>query len=410
VSDLENRTDGGAPRAEDADMAALRALRDHAPVPGAAALTAGRRRLTAAAVQEQESRSLAAGGGRKRWSRPQAHPVRRVRPVARRALLAGATAAAVAAGVLFALPGGGAGTRDQASHGPDTVATVLAAAALTAENNPAVRPRPEQWVLHDEVGCMNRKCTYGPTWVRGDGALWATVREPVGRTPKIDLNKPFVDASGRASLRFQPIAAYDALSRLPTEPRALLQRVSADPRFRVAPDYTWRMVRVRTVAKNGSTRTVTSPVTPAPAPPAKLTPSQQFVTIVELLHEMPVIPARIDAALYRALALIPGLRLLGEPMNDGYGRPSTTLVMDYDYTMTLSSGKKIVNHFTQYLFLDPRTYAYQGSLSVSHSQDTDSPWEYARKAVGVTDKAGTLPGGALWRPYPLAAPGPVPGR
>jgi hypothetical protein len=398
VNDLDTRTDEGTAGAGQDDLRALRALRA-ATAPDPARLTALREELAAEAAREREAAAAPAGpvrAGGRRWNWFPAHPV------ARRALFAGATAAAVTAGLLVALPGGSGdgGT----PGGSPTVAAVLAAAARNAESTPVVRPRPDQWVLHDEVGCMEPGCVYGTYWVRGAGDQWADGN--VNGSSPVRVHRTVMSDLPLDRLRYRPAASYAALDRLPTEPRALLERLSTDP--------DWAMVV--TGGGHGTLRHIgggwaTHPVPrPDPVGHAPYSPAQQFQNIVDIMEYAPVIPARIDAALFRAVALIPGIRVLERPMADAFGRPSIALTIDSDSTAPALSGVA-VNHFTSYLFLDPNTYAYRGTLEVSHTHDGDDRLENGRRsAPAVVDKAGTVPGGARWKPYPLPKPGPVEGR
>jgi hypothetical protein len=399
VNDLDTRSDDSAPGAAHDDLRALRALWA-APAPDPARLAAVRSRLTAEAAREREAPAASAGpvrAGGRRWNWFPAHPV------ARRALFAGATAAAVTAGLLVALPGGSGGSGDAGTAGgPRTVATVLAAAARNAENTPVVRPRPDQWVLHDEVGCMNPGCVYGTYWVRGAGGLRAD--GDVNGSSPVRVYRTALNDLPLDRLRNRPVASYDALDRLPTEPRALLKRLSTDPDWAMIPTG-WGHGKPRHL---GNVTMYPVPQ-PDPAGHAPYSPAQQFDNIVHIMEYAPVIPARIDAALFRAVALIPGIRVLERPMADAFGRPSIALTIDSAETAPGLPG--VVNHFTNYLFLDPTTYAYRGSLDVDHSHDGDDRWETGRRSVpAVVDQAGTVPGGARWKPYPLPTPGPVEGR
>jgi hypothetical protein len=409
---------------EQEEWAELREFRAEVPTADTARLAAGRWRLTSAVAAEQESdavrsrrfRALFVSPARPRWR------------LARRTALIAVTAAAVTAGVLVAVPdrsgaGGpsqagpaGAGPAVPSAAGPTPVpykslSAALAAAATKIETTSVTLPGPDQWTLADQVGCMNGKCTPEPLWVRGDGKKWAGVRLPVPArgVPHIDINNTFQNPSNEW-MRFDPLGTYKALAALPTEPHALLKKLSSDPHLiqiiysaepKKQPDPSATSLLQRLDKVGGADPT--NP--PVPSGKTLLTPGEQFWNIVQILQDASVISPQVNAALYRALALIPGAELLPQTMADGYGRPSLTFRIDRTYTLYGPENQVQVNHFTDYLFLNPTTYAYQGSLDVSHSDGQDAPWEYARKSpASVVSAAGQLPGGSAWKGYPMPKP------
>ncbi|QXE33483.1 hypothetical protein KQY30_03445 [Streptomyces sp. GMY02] len=399
------------------DLTALRELRGDAPAAEAGQLARGRWKLMAAAVAEEES-----GPARARQNRlPRG---RLLRGRLRSTVFAAVTAAAVTGGVLVALPGSSGGPDGAAE--PQTVATVLAAAAVTAEQSPLPRPTADQWVFHDEVAC-DAGCGINPQWVKGDGSLWVTPeKRPVpGKKPVLE-QRPTPRNAAVDDIRFEPIKTYDAFAQLPTDPKALLKKVSTDPRFilvhpmpdqprpPVLPTASPSPVKIKVRdPKTGKlvTRTVWSrwPVPPArvPAKPIRLTPEMQYQNILALMQQAPVIPPKVNAALFKALALIPGTELVKTPMKDAFGRPSITISATRDSTGWLldrnnpGKFKKVVTHFTTYLFLDPRTYAFRGYRTLIDDGHGIVPEERTRKATAVVDKPGTVEGGADWVGYKL---------
>ncbi|WP_046496371.1 hypothetical protein [Streptomyces odonnellii] len=398
------------------DLTALRELRSDAPTAETGQLARGRWKLMAAAVSEEESGSAPARQNRL------------LRGRLRSTALAAVTAAAVTGGVLVALPGS---SGDPGGIGePQTVATVLAAAAITAEESPLPRPTADQWVFHDVVAC-DAGCGINPQWVKGDGSLWVVPEKtPVpGKKPVLE-QRPTPRHATFDDIRFEPIKTYDAFAQLPTDPKALLKKVSTDPRFVLVhpiPDQprppvlpiapsgrpgkpvkievrdprTGKLV-TRTVWTSRSVPPASRPVTPAP-----LTPELQYQNILALMQQAPVIPPKVNAALFKALALIPGTKLVKTPMKDAFGRPSTTISATRDSTGWLpdrnSPGKfkKVVTHFTTYLFLDPRTYVFRGYRTLIDDGRSIVPEERTRKATAVVDSPGTVEGGADWVGYKL---------
>ncbi|MFC4030035.1 CU044_5270 family protein [Streptomyces polygonati] len=301
---------------EPIELTAVRELRADAPSPDAARLAALRWRLMAAVAAETDGVPARPARGRLPGHR-----------AVRRTVVAAATAAAVTSGVLLSLPGpaGPAGPSGITAR-PTTAATVLTMAAAHAERlSPAV-PGPRQWAYVTAYTCDERPapttCAEKTSWVRGDGRQFM-VTNGAGR--KLVLERVgFPDVS------------YRALSRWPTEPHALLGKMGRDPR----------------------------------------TQARQIMTV---LAEAPAVPPRIGAALFRALALIPGADLVDRPVKDAMGRRGTAI--DYRFSEQ--------DH--EYLILNPRTYAYLGFRTVSYGRTT----AVAREVTGVVDHPGQLPGGPV---------------
>ncbi|MFF9148330.1 CU044_5270 family protein [Streptomyces sp. NPDC014861] len=252
-----------------------------------------------------------------------------------------------------------------------TVAQVLDSAAAHAQKRPDKQPRPRQWIYTNSVVCENG-CEHVPFWVRYDGASSAFVDETVstGDRQVVSVIGGLLAPPGRGVSR--PQETREALSRLPTDPRELLERVSQDPVFRSKLEPSGAYVGPDREAHDGGT---------AKHPPVT-TPGAQFARILNILQTAPDIPPRINAALYRALGLIPGTELVREPMRDAAGRSGITLAF--------STGDDVRDR--QYLFLDPDTYAYRG-----HRMDVrawrDFSESYAVVATGVVDHPGQVPGG-----------------
>jgi hypothetical protein len=381
------------------ELAQLRDLRADAPTPGTARLAAGRWKLMAAAAAEAEGRPTVAhpAAARSRFARSTWYP-RSSR--VRRTVLIAATAAAATAGVLVAQP------RQSAGSGPQTVAAVFDAAAANAAKSELTRPAPDEWVLHDDAEC-SAGCGLNPQWVRGDGEKWMTPsRYANGKVAFLTSDIKDVPPGGKWTgplgaspnadwkMRFDPAGTYDAFAKLPTEPHALLRELSTDPAFVVIPVGPVREVPLSEFGLPHSVK---------PVPPQRMTSGEQFENIVRILQDASVIPPKVNAALYRALALIPGTELGTTPVKDALGRVSTAIRMRTTHVTEIQRVGKpgftsSSTHFTNYLFLNPRTYAYQGYRQTTAGKDATDD-SYARRTTAIVAEPGTVPGGALWRPY-----------
>ncbi|MET7759829.1 CU044_5270 family protein [Streptomyces sp. NPDC005389] len=286
----------------------------------------------------------------------------------RRGVALAGLAAAVAITVV-ATPGG-----PGAQSGPVravTVAQVLDAAAAGAAKGSGHEPELRQWVYTDTVVC-EPACGHYTSWRRYDGAQGASVGkafETQGRTAVLVSETDKLPKRGMVGE--EPQQTWKVLSQLPTEPGELLARVSKDRFFAAGQD-------------------PSAPSDPGPdnaygfmdeQPPAA-TPGARFARILNILRVAPNIPPEINAALYRALALIPGAELVDAPMKDAAGRPSLTISFDFHD-----------RHRTrEYLYLNPETYAYHGFRRdwQGESSFTES---YARTATGIVDHPGQVPGG-----------------
>lgn len=287
------------------------------------------------------------------------------RPGVRRTAWVSLAAGAVAAAVVATSAGQGAPTEPVRAM---TVAQVLNSAALNAAKGSDKEPRPDQWVYTDNVVC-GKSCQHAPSWVRYDGGKRA-MRAPTGDPDAIwvitQVPKP-------GKVGSNPRETREVLSRLPTDPRKLLERVSTDPFFADGPE-------PLTVALPSDVDGKVHDVQRGTPPAA--TPGARFVRIVNVLEKASNIPPRVNAALYRALALIPGTELVSTPMRDAAGRSGVTLSFDFRD----GAGAR------QYLFLAPRTYAYHGSRRETPG-DHRLLHSYASVATGIVDHPGQVPGG-----------------
>ncbi|WP_225846300.1 hypothetical protein [Streptomyces sp. HPF1205] len=255
-----------------------------------------------------------------------------VRPRMSRTALVAATAAAVVAGTVLALPGtsgtGGTGT----GTGPHriaamTVAQVLDAAARNSAKQPDKKLGPHQWFYMDRILCMPSGCVHTPAWN---------------------------SYSGSASEAAQARETLKALNELPTDPHELLDRIVADPAF-------------KRFSASGPVHEDISTV--------------RLSRILGVLQNVPGIPHRIEAALFHALALIPDVHLVGHPMRDAAGRP----VLAIEYNLASPPARR-------YLFLDATTFAYRG-WRTEWLKQKGRFWSFAILGTSVVDHEGQTPGG-----------------
>jgi hypothetical protein len=238
----------------DVDM--VRALRADAPWPSGDQLAEGRARLRTDMGREHRSR----------------------RPAV---VIAGITAAAAVAAGIVLLPASRNVTpaaRPAGSHQPAqllSVSVVLGNAAAAAERRPAVQPGPHQWVYVKAVkaGPAGRVIMEG--WTTFDGAQSADIEH--GRLVVL----PYGSAQDGVS-DATPQGAAKYLRSLPASPKALLaviyRRVDAEPRDRWA------------VPGNHDT--------------------EAFSILMTLLDNAPAgVPPAVQADVFRAAALIPGVRV-----------------------------------------------------------------------------------------------------
>lgn len=349
------------------DMKPLRALRADTPLPDAARLAAGRRRLLDG-IAASEMRTARRGT---RWA---AAGVPGPARGPRRNSLVVLTATAVA-GVLIATgvvmegagkprPAGGTAAPATAASGsaaPDTPAARLLAAAASAlaAAPPGKEPGAHQWLYARTISCQQQLCTTVDSWVRyGDGTR-ADIENPPddGSLPKTIDEYPATTEFG-----MRPRIDRARLAALPTEPHALLQQISSE-------DLEW----------------------PFPAPASAKTPRYQFRKIMDTLAATQPTPPQYAAALYRAAALIPGIEIRAGHTKDAAGREGPALGLH-------GTGESLI--------LDPATYAPRGE---NWDVQGSAPLlrTYALKAVGVVDNAGQRPGGPVPPPSSIVVHRPA---
>ncbi|MGP4114915.1 CU044_5270 family protein [Streptomyces sp. 4N509B] len=308
------------------EMTSVRSLRDDVPAPDRARLDPGRHLLL----------NAAAGG-----------PTRRRSPrVAWRLSVIGATAAVVATVVVATQLGASGGPAPQRPPLGDATA-LLALAADTVERNDVTEPRPRQWIyersllrlgdcshqqhedtelLYPSVDGMVDPCDQPHNtieqedWIRFDGekgAGWGYLENE--ENPPFRVHDMDLDGDERTPQEF-----YELMSSLPTEdPEALLATL-----------------RERSVIHPGGASQA----------------ERDFTEMRILFETAYVFPPEVQAALYRALATVPGVEVADHLVEDLAGRSAVAV------TFVTDSFNGRVRHE---LLLDPETYAYLGERSVA---------------------------------------------
>lgn len=284
--------------------------------------------IQAALTHEPPAEVVAEGRERLRNAhREQATPLRRAwlrRPV----LVAGglAVAAAAAAVVVGIGPGQDGHAPPQQSSIRLTAEVLDKAARSVGTQSAAPVPKPKQW-LHWTMFVYHYHYKSGWTkfelWERFDGSQTAT----------LENGKLSIDPKRRVIPHDEgsPMGAYRILAALPTDPQAMLttlyRKVGSDPR--------------------GSGVTGDN---------------LAFENIKQLLWNSPVSPPpRVQAAMYRALARIPGVTVRTRVEY----APGRTAIGVY--------APPLPNHNASVILLDPATYrmiGMLGSLSLTRSDAT----------------------------------------
>ncbi|RFU37250.1 hypothetical protein DZF91_33850 [Actinomadura logoneensis] len=266
------------------------------------------------------------------------------------ALAVGAAAAAVAVAQV------GLGSGDPGASRPHALRLsaaqeVLAGAARTADGQPLLTPRADQWVHYRFAGYDSKRKAHpvyrDEGWQRLDGLRDASL---VGG--RVVVSGPRSAGPEAAT----PLGAWRRLAALPTDPRKMLAALRDQPGL-----------------------------TPDAAASAD---ERAFANAAELLWNSPLgAPPKVQAALYRALGTLPGIRVDRTP--DAVGERAVGLGLP---------------HTVQILF-DPVTYRYLGDRMVSDGVRKGRPQppagmsEAKRKAweAWAADPANrrVLPAGAL---------------
>jgi len=250
------------------DLTALREFRAEVPDAAPEQLAQVRNRWTSAAESDTARRPRtmpATIGGRSR----------RVRPSRVGWGLAATGGLAVVVGVAVVAVQGGPGSAPTPAARPPAVTTVsstqvLLAMATKAEARTAEHPRPDQWIYLKKLvphGDGSGKVQYRAVedWWRVDGTKSARL----GDSGKVEVSPAGLEGDDRSPAQF---TSY--LQSLPTEPKALLNRI-----YQASGE------------SAGSTRD-----------------EKAFSEILVLLRDATIISPQMNAALLRALTLIPDIR------------------------------------------------------------------------------------------------------
>ncbi|WP_329428921.1 CU044_5270 family protein [Streptosporangium sp. NBC_01495] len=329
------------------DLKSLRALRADAPEPDADRLRALR------------ARSL-----RRRH---------RFRPVLSLSMAMAATVAVIAAVVVVVNNDERSAARPPVTveATPVSAEVMLRQAALTAEKRRPDRtpPRPDQWLYRKSVGIQpaDGAVDVQEHWTRYDGTRQATRLDsgPV-ETRTIEPDPGNDDLSPRQ---------YAArLARLPTDPDRLLAHVKGDLHWRDKPD---------------EERGLDEP------------PDARAFRVLSLyLGQEVSMPPKLEAAIFRALARIPGVRVdLG--VRDAAGRAGMGIAYEVG-APGFGTQRDENGQVTQrsYVILDSTTYRYLGSRT-DYLQDylikgevafpKGGVFATAEVAAGVVDEPGQIP-------------------
>ncbi len=328
------------------DLTSLHEMRAEVPEPGADRLAPARDRLLKAATEPTRSSRLA------------------VHRLGRRALLAGAVGAAVAATLVVVRqdpepPAGERITHAQVRLVGTGEALEKAAKVAEARRPITSTPRPDQWQYRKSLSRQADGSTQEwESWIRYDGGAIADYHSVKG-TFEIRRTEP---DPGDDDLSPQQ---YDRRLRgLPTDPDKLLAKVRGDRHW---VDY------------------------PVEERHLKEPPDDRAFRVISLyLSQRAVMPPKLEAALYRALAKIPGV-IAEEGVQDGAGRPG----------LALSRTTNNLGDTREHVILDPKTFRYLGSRSVTRSDvrhadgsmitKAGDVFSTAELAWGIVDKAGQRP-------------------
>ncbi|WP_131738141.1 CU044_5270 family protein [Actinomadura roseirufa] len=244
-----------------------------------------------------------------------------------RLVAVGALAVTIAAGVTVAQ---NLGDVDENGHrrtgvpglpaGPVASAGELAhRAALKAATEPAWNPRPDQWTYVKEMFATSSAGTAGFLAGRPDGRI------TVERWLKVDGMRRATKANG-GRLESVPTTPMER-SAVPRSDYAYLRSLPTDPKALLALVY----------QRSGR---------------APLGRDAAAFSAIQVLMSRSVLPPKLRAALYGALAAIPGVRL-DKDVTDAAGRHGVALYrIDEGYLRTD-------------VIIDPATYAYLGHRAIA---------------------------------------------
>lgn len=228
-------------------------------------------------------------------------------------------------------------------------AQVLGAAATSVASQPRTRPAPYQWIYSSFIARTIGQATQRDEgWARFDGRQTAYLQGG-----QLIVHTSPVPPSGSS----YPMGAYDALAKLPSSPKALLAAVG------------------REVAENPAS---VAPPGSSPSDHRQTRQQLAFQFLAQLLWQAAqAAPARAEAAVFRALASIPGVSV-ERGIIDAAGRPAIGVSDTGD---------------EQQLLLEARTYNVIGLRTIS---DGTWPVNVMAKGPGPTYPRGTVIESDAW--------------
>jgi hypothetical protein len=236
-----------------------------------------------------------------------------------------------------------------------SAAMVLERAATAAEHKTFTAPRPDQWFYFEDRFTAPEGTFTTEGWRRADGGATAANSERTGG--RLEITKFEAPKGRRPRPAVGPLASYESLAKLPTDPEAL-KRWAYD------------------LAKN-----VTG---------AGLNDDGDVYAIFNGMLRDSLMPPELEAAIFRALKEVPGVRVQEIEVS---GRPALALAQTEDW-------------LEEELLLDRQTYAYLGERSTVVKDATISPEKAGnatgriaeghkvvveRLASGIVDEAGQRP-------------------
>jgi hypothetical protein len=298
-----------------------------------------------ATLVRQRQRLVEATGGRRnrswalRWRLP---------------LAAGLAAGVAVTGVVLVGSGSGHTTGPPPPTRLDAATTVLNRAAGVVETQPDPAPKPHQWIYEKAFeygGGPKSPPTSDENWERFDGREEAFIQN--GR---LEVDQKHTMGKGDTGT---VQGAYDVLRALPADPKAALAVLDRE---------------VGTQYYGGA----------APGKAGLL-----FANISQLLRNSPIgAPPKVQATLYRVLAMIPGVRVQTN-MTDGLGH--------HDIGVTQGNSDS-------YLLLDPATYKVIGFQNVWAGKAVNEEIGKAKHVV-VNYPAGTITYGQIITAVFVSGPG-----
>jgi hypothetical protein len=224
----------------------------------------------------------------------------------------------------------------------------LERAARAAEGKPFVEPRPDQWMYTEErttaspegrrAGSSEPLSRVRREWRRVDGTQTAYLEDGklrIVKTPQPPKKRRGSPSAAPSAPPFDPWQSYAYLKRLPTDPDALLRLA-------------YRSLTAESIAPEPQNEAV-------------------YTLFTHVLREN-VLPPKVEAAIFRAMAKIKGVTLYPK-VTDVTGRPALNL------------GMTTAADMREDLLLDRQTYAYLGERSLTIKDELSGKIYPGRKVL-----------------------------